>query len=96
MADKTTTRKMEELENRLRYQEALLEEMYNAQQSLFPVFVDLVKLISRMYEEIDVEDRDVQRRISRLEDLFVDREAIAQKYGLDGDHETGDHGMAYT
>ncbi len=96
MADKTTDRKMEELENKLRYQEALLEEMYNAQQSLFPVFVDLVKLISRMYEEIDIEDKDVQRRISRLEDLFVDREAIAQKYGLDSEHETGDHGMAYT
>jgi len=96
MADKTTDKKMEELENKLRYQEALLEEMYNAQQSLFPVFVDLVKLISRMYEEIDIEDKDVQRRISRLEDLFVDREAIAQKYGLDSEHETGDHGMAYT
>lgn len=96
MAEKAMNKKMEELENRLRYQEAVLEEMYNAQQSLFPVFVDLVKLISRMYDEMDIEDKDVQRRISRLEDLFVDREAIAQKYGLDSDHETGDYGMAYT
>lgn len=96
MAEKTTAKKMEKLESKLRYQEAVLEEMYNAQQSLFPVFVDLVKLISRMYEEMDMEDKDVQRRISRLEDLFVDREAIARKYGLDSDHETGDHGMAYT
>lgn len=96
MADKATDEKMEKLENKLRYQEAVLEEMYSAQQSLFPVFVDLIKLISRMYEEMDIEDKDVQRRISRLEDLFVDREAIAQKYGLDSDHETGDHGMAYT
>ncbi len=95
MADRTTE-KMEKLESKLRYQEAVLEEMYNAQQSLFPVFVDLVKLISRMYEEMDIEDKDVQRRISRLEDLFVEREAIAQKYGLDSDHETGDHGLAYT
>ncbi|MGC9307195.1 MAG: hypothetical protein ACP5FL_00280 [Thermoplasmatota archaeon] len=96
MAEKAMNKKMEELENRLRYQEAVLEEMYNAQQSLFPVFVDLVKLISRMYDEMDIEDKDVQRRISRLEDLFVDREAIAQKYGLDSDHETADYGMAYT
>ena len=96
MVEKAMNKKMEELENKLRYQEAVLEEMYNAQQSLFPVFVDLVKLISRMYDEMDIEDKDVQRRISRLEDLFVDREAIAQKYGLDGDHETGDYGMAYT
>ena len=96
MAEKAMNKKMEELENRLRYQEAVLEEMYNAQQSLFPVFVDLVKLISRMYDEMDIEDKDVQRRISRLEDLFVDREAIAQKYGLDSDHETSDYGMAYT
>jgi uncharacterized coiled-coil protein SlyX len=96
MAEKAMNKKMEELENKLRYQEAVLEEMYNAQQSLFPVFVDLVKLISRMYDEMDIEDKDIQRRISRLEDLFVDREAIAQKYGLDSDHETGDHGMAYT
>ncbi len=95
MADKTTE-KVEELESKLRYQEAVLEEMYSAQQSLFPIFVDLVKLISRMYKEMDIEDEDVQRRISRLEELFVEREAIAQKYGLDSDHETGDHGMAYT
>ncbi len=95
MAEKVD-RKMEELESKLRYQEAVLEEMYRAQQSLFPVFVDLVKLISRMYKEMDIEDEDVQRRISRLEDLFVERESIAKKYGLDSDHETGDHGMAYT
>lgn len=96
MAEKTVNRKMEELESKLRYQEAVLEEMYNAQQSLFPVFADLIKLISRMFEELDIEDKDVQRRISRLKDLFVDSEAIIQKYGLDSEHETGDHGMAYT
>ncbi len=82
--------KLEELEEAIRYNEAMLEELYEKQESLFPVFADLVKIISKLYNEMKIEDEDVKNRINRLKDAF--NENIMKKYAMNED----DFGIAYT
>ena len=82
--------KLEELEEAIRYNEAMLEELYEKQESLFPVFADLVKIISKLYNEMEIEDEDVKNRINRLKDAF--NENIMKKYSIGDD----DFSVAYT
>ena len=82
--------KLEELEEAIRYNEAMLEELYEKQESLFPVFADLVKIISKLYNEMEIDDEDVKNRINRLKDAF--NENIMKKYAMGDD----DFGIAYT
>lgn len=82
--------KLEKLEEAIRYNEAMLEELYEKQESLFPVFADLIKIISKLYKEMKIEDDDVKNRINRLKDVF-DNEII-KKYSIGDD----DFGVAYT
>ncbi|KAA0001706.1 MAG: hypothetical protein FE044_04095 [Thermoplasmata archaeon] len=82
--------KLEELEEAIRYNEAMLEELYEKQESLFPVFADLVKIISKLYNEMEIDDEDVKNRINRLKDAF--NENIMKKYAMSED----DFGIAYT
>ncbi len=82
--------KLEELEEAIRYNEAMLEELYEKQESLFPIFADLVKIISKLYNEMKIEDEDVKNRINRLKDAFD--ENIMKKYAMGDD----DFSIAYT
>ena len=82
--------KLEELEEAIRYNEAMLEELYEKQESLFPIFADLVKIISKLYNELKIEDEDVKNRINRLKDAFD--ENIMKKYAMGDD----DFSIAYT
>jgi len=82
--------KLEELEEAVRYNEALLEELYEKQESLFPIFADLIKIISRLYNEMGIEDEDVKNRINRLKDAF--NESVINKYAIGDD----DFRVAYT
>jgi len=74
-------KRLEEIEEALRYNEALLEEIYETQDSLFPIFADLVKLISRIYNEMGIKDDELKGCITRLRDTFIDDEdEFLQKY----------------
>jgi hypothetical protein len=85
--------KIEELEQTLRYNEALLEEVYEMQDAMFPIFADLVKLISRLYKEMKIDDDELKHCIGRLKDTFVDEnEHLLRKYLADND----DFTIAYT
>jgi len=86
-------KKIEELEEMLRYNEAVLEELYETQESMFPIFADLVKLISRLYKEMKIEDEELKGCINRLKETFMDdNENILRKYFKDND----DFTVAYT
>ncbi len=86
-------KKLEELEEALRYNEAMLEEIYETQESLFPIFADLVKLISRLYKEMKIEDEELKGCINRLKETFMDEsENVLKKYFKDND----DFTVAYT
>ena len=85
--------KIEEFEKIIRYNEAMLEEIYETQESMFPVFADLVKLISRLYKEMKIEEEDLKGCIVRLRETFVDEhENILKKYFRDNE----DFTVAYT
>ncbi|RLF48030.1 MAG: hypothetical protein DRN29_00940 [Thermoplasmata archaeon] len=86
-------KKLEEIEEALRYNEAMLEELYETQESMFPIFADLVKLISRLYKEMKIEDEELKGCINRLKETFTDEnENILKKYFKDND----DFTVAYT
>lgn len=85
--------RLEEIEEFLRYNEAMLEEIYETQESLFPVFADLVKLISRIYQEMKIDDEELKLCMNRLKETFIDEnENLLKKYLKDGD----DFNVAYT
>lgn len=85
--------RLEEIEEFLRYNEAMLEEIYETQESLFPVFADLVKLISRIYQEMKIDDEELKLCINRLKETFInENENLLKKYLKDGD----DFNVAYT
>ena len=86
-------KRIEELEEIIRYNEAMLEEIYETQESMFPIFADLVKLISRLYKEMKIEDEELKGCINRLKETFMDEnENILRKYFKDYD----DFTIAYT
>ncbi|MCD6480894.1 MAG: hypothetical protein J7L31_01285 [Thermoplasmata archaeon] len=86
-------KKIEELEDIIRYYDAMIEEIYETQEAMFPIFVDLVKLISRLYKEVKIEDDEMKNRINRLEETFTEKsENILKKYLKDND----DFTVAYT
>ncbi len=86
-------KRIEELEEIIRYNEAMLEEIYETQESMFPIFADLVKLISRLYKEMKIEDEELKGCINRLKETFMDEnENILRKYFKDDD----DFTIAYT
>jgi len=86
-------KKIEELEDIIRYYDAMIEEIYETQEAMFPIFVDLVKLISRLYKEVKIEDDEMKNRINRLEETFTEKnENILKKYLKDND----DFTIAYT
>ncbi|KAA0003752.1 MAG: hypothetical protein FE048_00860 [Thermoplasmata archaeon] len=89
--------RLEEIEEALQYNEALLEEIYETQESLFPIFADLVKLISRIYNEMGIKDDELKGCITRLRDTFIDEEdEILQKYFSGGEGGKKDSNIAYT
>lgn len=84
---------IKELEQALRYNDALLEELCETQEAMFPIFADLVKLISRLYKEMKIDDEELRHCIGRLKDTFIDEdEQILRKYLKDND----DFTVAYT
>jgi len=86
-------KKIEELEEIIRYYDAMIEEIYETQEAMFPIFVDLVKLISRIYKEVNIEDDELKSCIHRLEETFTDKnDNILKKYLKDND----DFTVAYT
>ena len=86
-------KKIEELEHIIRYNEAMMEELYEMQEAMFPIFVDLVKLISRLYKEMKIEDEDLKSCIGRLTETFMDEnDNLIKKYFKDND----DFTVAYT
>ncbi len=93
---KDEIKRLEEIEEAIQYNEALLEEIYETQESLFPVFADLVKLISRIYNEMNIRDKELKGCITRLRDTFIDREEIIQKYLGEGEERKSDTSIAYT
>jgi len=88
--------KIKELEDEIRYTEAMLEEVYEAQESLVPIFADLVKLISRIYEEMNIRDSEFKKRITRLKETFVDKDDLIEKYYSDDERIESESGIAYT
>lgn len=88
--------RIKELEDEIRYTEAMLEEIYEAQESLVPIFADLVKLISRIYEEMGIRDSEFKKRITRLKETFVDKDDIMEKYYSDDERIESESGIAYT
>jgi len=88
--------RIKELEDEIRYTEAMLEEIYEAQESLVPIFADLVKLISRIYDEMDIRDSEFKKRITRLKETFVDKDDIMEKYYSDDERIESENGIAYT
>ncbi|MCD6513208.1 MAG: hypothetical protein J7K61_06375 [Thermoplasmata archaeon] len=89
---KDLQQRIQELEDELRYNEAMIEELYEKQEALFPVFADLIKLISRIYKEMKIEDEDVKNCINRLRDTF-NEDNILKKYAMRDDE---DFSVAYT
>ena len=86
-------KKIEKLEELLGYNEAVLEEIYETQEAMFPIFADLVKLISRLYKEMKIDDDELKNCIGRLKDAFIeDNELLFNKYLKDND----DFSVAYT
>ncbi|OYT62191.1 hypothetical protein B6U81_01395 [Thermoplasmatales archaeon ex4484_30] len=89
-------KRLEEIEEAIRYNEALLEEIYETQDALFPIFADLVKLISRIYTEIGIKDDELKGCITRLRETFIDDEdEILHKY-FGGEEGKKDNSIAYT
>ena len=88
--------KIKDLQEQLHYTEAMLEEIYEAQQALFPIFVDLVQLISKMYEEMDIRDREIKKRMIRLRETFLETDSLIDKYYIDDEYGGGEHNIAYT
>ena len=97
MKKKSAKEKLEKLEEAIRYNEAMLEELYEKQEALFPVFADLIKIISKLYKEMKIEDEDVKSRINRLKDTFDSEEEseIIKKYSL-RENDNDDFSVAYT
>ncbi len=93
---KDISRKIKELEDEIRYNEAMLEEIYETQEALVPIFSDLVKLISRIYKEMDIHDSEFKKRITRLKETFVDKNDIIEKYYSDDERIDSESGMTYT
>ena len=93
---KDVYQKIKNLEDKLHYTEAMLEDIYEAQQALFPIFVDLVQLISKMYEKMEISDREIKKRMSRLRDTFLETDQLIEKYYLDDEYVSGEHNIAYT
>jgi hypothetical protein len=93
---KDVYQKIKDLEDKLHYTEAMLEEVFEAQQALFPIFVDLVQLISKMYEEMEISDREIKKRMTRLRDTFLETDQLIEKYYLDDEYVSGEHNIAYT
>lgn len=89
---KDLQQRIQELEDEIRYSEAMIEELYEKQEALFPVFADLIKLISRIYKEMKIEDDDVKNCINRLRDTFSE-DNILKKYAMRDDE---DFSVAYT
>ncbi len=86
-------KRIEELEEMIRYNEAMLEEIYETQESMFPIFADLVKLISRLFKEMKIEDEELKGCMNRLKETFMDEnENLLRKYFKDDD----DFTVAYT
>ncbi|HHH77759.1 MAG: hypothetical protein J7L93_00900 [Thermoplasmata archaeon] len=96
MKKKERKDRIKELEDEIRYTEAMLEEVYEAQESLVPIFADLVKLISRIYEEMNIRDSEFKKRIARLKETFVDKDDLMEKYYSDDERIESESGMAYT
>jgi Mg2+ and Co2+ transporter CorA len=94
--DKDISRKIRELEDEIRYNEAILEEVYEMQDSLFPIFADLVKLISKIYEEMNRQDSEFKKRITRLKEAFIEKEDIIEKYYSDENNIDSGSDIAYT
>jgi len=89
-------KRLEEIEEAIRYNEALLEEIYETQDALFPIFADLVKLISRIYTEMGIKDDELKGCITRLRETFIDDEdEILHKYCV-GEEGKKDNSIAYT
>jgi len=95
-ASKDVLKKIKSLEDEIRYTEAMLEEVYEMQEALFPIFADLVKLISKIYEEMHIQDSEFKKRIERLRETFVEKEDIMEKYHSDDERIESESGMAYT
>ncbi len=97
MKKNSAKEKLEKLEEAIRYNEAMLEELYEKQEALFPVFADLIKIISKLYKEMKIEDEDVKSRINRLKDTFDSEEEseIIKKYSL-RENDSDDFSVAYT
>ena len=97
MKKNSAKEKLEKLEEAIRYNEAMLEELYEKQEALFPVFADLIKIISKLYKEMKIEDEDVKSRINRLKDTFDSEEEseIIKKYSL-RENDNDDFSVAYT
>ncbi|MEA2053715.1 MAG: hypothetical protein U9O96_01145 [Candidatus Thermoplasmatota archaeon] len=93
--NKDISRKIKELEDELRYNEAMLEEIYEFQESLVPIFADLVKLVSKIYEEMDIRDSEFKKCITRLKETFVDKDDVIEYYP-DDENVDGGNGIAYT
>ena len=87
---------IKDLDDTLRYMEAMLEEIYESHQALFPVFVDLVQLISKMYGELEISDREIKKRLTHLREIFLETDHLIGKYYLDDEHSIGEHSIAYT
>ena len=66
--------RLEEIEEGIQYNEALLEEIFETQESLFPIFADLIRLISSIYTKMGIKDNEIEKSITRLRDAFVEEE----------------------
>ncbi|MEM1514403.1 MAG: hypothetical protein QXW78_01495 [Candidatus Thermoplasmatota archaeon] len=84
-------KKLEDLEEVLRYNEAILEEIYETQESMFSIFADLVKLISRLYQEMKIDDKELKLCMNRLRETFIDEEHLIEK-----EIKNNDFSIAYT
>ncbi len=86
-------KKLEDLEEVLRYNEAVLEEIYETQESMFSIFADLVKLISRIYQEMKIDDKELKSCMNRLKETFIDEGEYLIKKEI---NKNNDFSVAYT
>jgi len=86
-------KKLQELEEVLRYNEAILEEIYETQESMFSIFADLVKLISRMYQEMKIDDKELKSCMNRLRETFIEEGEDFIKKEI---NKNNDFSVAYT
>ncbi|KAA0011606.1 MAG: hypothetical protein FE041_04185 [Thermoplasmata archaeon] len=86
--------RLEEIEEALRYNEAMLEEIYETQESMFPIFVDVVKLINRLYKELKIDDDELKGCMNRLKETFIDEGGDVIKKYLSKNND--DFSIAYT